>query len=82
MDELIKRLEKYLEKDSIVARNWGEDGVSIDGDIELAIDTIKHLRHLTTNSSKAARVCACSEPVIYNWKEVKRCSRCQLPPPA
>jgi len=46
MADIIKRLEKWLEKDSIVARNWGEDGFSIDGDIELAIEEIKRLRQL------------------------------------
>lgn len=50
--DIIKRLEKWLEKDQIVARDWNEDGFSIDGDIELAIEEIKRLRHLTTNSHR------------------------------
>ena len=39
-------------------------------------------RHLTSRRSRAAGACGCPEPVIYNWKGVKRCSRCQLAPPA
>jgi len=81
VDELIKRLEKYLEKDSIVARNWGEDGVSIDGDIELAIDTIKHLRHLTNNSSRAAKTRAIRDcQHIFKQPGCKGCWG--IPPPA
>ena len=38
-------------------------------------------RHLTSSSSLATEACTCPEPVIYNWKGVKRCSRCQLAPP-
>lgn len=48
--DIIERLEKWLEKDQIIARDWGEDEFPIDGDIELAIDEIKRLRHLTSQS--------------------------------
>jgi len=49
--DIIERLEKWLEKDQVVARDWGENGFSIDGDIEDAIDEIKKLRRPTSQSS-------------------------------
>jgi len=42
--DIVVRLKKWLEKDSIVARNWGENGWSIDGDIEAAVEEIERLR--------------------------------------
>jgi len=42
--DIVDRLEIWRKKDSIVARDWGEDGWSIDGDIEKAIEVIKDLR--------------------------------------
>jgi len=49
--DILERLEKWLEKDQIVARNWNEDGFSIDGDIEDAVEEIKQLRYYLTNRS-------------------------------
>lgn len=46
------------------------------------IISIEQERHLIGKSSKATATCTCPEPVICNWKGVKRCSKCQLPPPA
>ena len=43
--DIVGRLEKWLEKDSIVARDWGEEGWSIDGDIEIAIEQIQVAIH-------------------------------------
>ena len=44
--DIVKRLENLLAKDQVVAFDWGEMGVSIDRDIELAIEEIKRLRQL------------------------------------
>lgn len=48
--DILDRLEKWLKKDQIIARNWDENGYSIDGDIEDAIEEIKRLRQLIRRS--------------------------------
>lgn len=44
MTDIVERLEKWLEKDQVVAYDWDEEGFAIDGDIEMAIEEIKRLR--------------------------------------
>ena len=54
--DIVDRLKKWLEKDQVIARNWNENGFSIDGDIELAIEEIERLRKLL-GQSKRCHVC-------------------------
>ena len=49
--DIIEKLEDSLKKDQIVARDWHEDGVSIDADIEDAIEEIKRLRKLILDAN-------------------------------
>ncbi len=40
--DIVKRLENLLAKDQVVAFDWGENGVSIDADLEAAIEELRH----------------------------------------
>lgn len=41
--DVIQRLEKWVEKDQIVARDWGKEEFSVNKDIKLAVEKIKAL---------------------------------------
>ena len=76
--DIVDRLKKWLEKDQVIARNWDENGFSIDGDIELAIEEIERLRHLTSHSSRAAgTVCPTCGSDDITWTEFE-CNKCDL----
>ena len=70
MGDIIDTLEEILKKDQIIARNWAENGVSIDVNIEDAISEIKRLRKLIQDANNYLSGGGCGAKSVQEASEL------------